>query len=145
MEMLVHTEPTVEELRGLFRYLAAEEAFGFLGDDLREEEAFVAHFLRRDVLPMVFEWGGQCIGVIWLTGYETFPRSAWIHYAVAARHARAQLHAARAFLDAVLDGPNFDRLFAVFDERDTASGRLCHWFGFKPFSRDRGQVFALRL
>ena len=145
MEMVVHTEPTVEELRGLFRYLTAEKAFGFIGDDLREEGAFVRHFLRKDILPMVFEWGGQCIGVIWLSSYEPFPKSAFIHYAVSARHGREQLRAARAFLDAVLDGPNYDALFAVWNEGDAASARLSELFGFISFTRKDEKIFSMRI
>ncbi len=145
MEMAIHTEPTAEELRGLFRYLAAEEAFGFLGEDLREEGAFVAEFLDNPrVLPMVMEWQGQCIGLVWLSSYEAFPRSAFVHYAVAGRHGREQMAAAAAMLDALLDGPNYNMLYAVFEQHDLASERLSRLFGFEEYARRAGVVYTLR-
>lgn len=143
-DMLVHTDPTVEELRGLFRYLQVEKAWGFVGDDLRIEADFIRFFQRSDVAPMVFEWDGQCIGILWLTSYEPFPKSAFLHYAVAPRHGRPLIQAARAFLDAVLDGPDYDLLFATWETKDAASRKLAQWFGFEIFAERNGSVFAMR-
>lgn len=144
MEMLVHTEPTVEELRGLFRYLQAEKAWGFVGDDLRKEDNFIRFFMRDDVAPMVFEWCGQCIGVLWLTSYEPFPKSAFLHYAVASRHGREMLEAAKDYLSAILDGPDYDTLFAVWQASDSASARLAGRFCFSIFAERNGCVFGVR-
>lgn len=144
-QMLVHTEPTEEELRGLFRFLAAEHGFGFVDEALRDEESFVDAFLNGECSPMVFEWEGQCIGILWLTDYCYFPKSAFIHYAVSSRHGRPMMRAARAFIDAVLDGDDYRVLFAVFNEHDCASRRLSAIFGFTVFGEKDGKVYAVRI
>lgn len=144
MDMMVHTKPTKEELRGLFRYLKAEKAFGFLGRDLQTERGFLKYFTGDEVATMVFEIGGQCIGIMWLTSYETYGKCAWIHYAIAPRHKIAQVRNGKAFLDSVMDGPDYEMLFAVYDKNDKDSEHMCRLFGFQTFKEQRGKVYSLR-
>jgi len=54
------------------------------------------------------------------------------------------LPAAKEFLDAVLDGPDYDTFFAAFEADDSASRRLSEVFGFSVFAEKDGKVFAMR-
>lgn len=145
-EMLVHTEPTDEELVRVYRFLKAHGGFGRINGWCRKSEARWMKFMRDGHRKaVVFDFGGECVAVLWIDRY--FPRlgTACVHYAASSVYLREVLSAADFILKQALRSGMFSGLWATVGRGDARSAKVAVHLGFEPkyLNEDTGEVLYL--
>lgn len=145
-EMLVHTEPTEEELRRVYRNLKAHGGFGAIDRYCRRtEERWVKYMRDKHRKAVVFEVGCQCVAIVWLDRY--FPRfgTVEVHYGMNPAFLRPVMQSADFLLKRLLTGGLYSGLWAKVGRGDRRSGKLAARLGFRPMYLDEptGEVLYL--
>lgn len=151
-QVLIHFQPTGEELLMAFMEQEAMDALKFLPGEMRTVRGWMAYLNPKPkaaraiaFCPVVIEINGRFPAVIMLTDWRERGRSVQVHFAAHARYMPKTLFcAARLALELVLKSAEVAMLEVCVEEGNVRSLKMARAMGFVEVARSAGCVYSLK-
>ena len=135
----IHTKPTLQELSDV--YLQCYEQ---IPKQLRPFSAFVEFMQGVGVVCGVVEILNQITACVYITDYDSYLKTASVHYFATNQHGISTIRIIKAFLSSLLTSPDYRLLRAEFITKNSKITRGAWLCGFEVIAHVDGCTFMIR-